>query len=140
ARYVLRQGGIDSLPLYRSVRRPGRLPRGPRRARRVRHQGGRPALWSLVTHPVPAVRVHAVTGLRVLGAVRHEQLQPLLDDRSPAVVRAVTQALLPEADRIPHEWLFVRTGADRPRALRVAAERLLRAQVRATVRQRRPAG
>ncbi|MFC8256413.1 hypothetical protein ACFUNF_01775 [Streptomyces sp. NPDC057291] len=99
-----------------------------------------PALCSLVTHPVPAVRVHAVTGLRVLDAVRQEQLQPLLDDPSPAVVRAVTQALLPEADRIPHEWLLVRTGADRPRALRVAAERLLRAQVRATVRQRRPAG
>ncbi|MFJ7943420.1 hypothetical protein ACIQ6K_07150 [Streptomyces sp. NPDC096354] len=31
-------------------------------------------------------------------------------------------------------------GADRPRALRVAAERLLRAHVRAAVRQRCPAG
>lgn len=59
---------------------------------------------------------------------------------SPAVVRAVTQALLPDADRIPHEWLLVRTGTDRPRALRVTAERLLRAHVRATVRQRCPAG
>lgn len=93
-----------------------------------------------MTHPVPAVRVHAVTGLRALDAVRHEQLLPLLDDPSPAVVRAVTQALLPDADRIPHEWLLVRTGADRPRALRVAAERLLRAHVRAAARQRRPAG
>ncbi|MFF0287293.1 hypothetical protein [Streptomyces sp. NPDC005262] len=52
----------------------------------------------------------------------------------------MTQALLPDADRIPHEWLLVRTGADQPRALRVAAERLLRAHVRATVRQRWPAG
>ncbi|MFE7712745.1 hypothetical protein ACFU6I_45080 [Streptomyces sp. NPDC057486] len=52
----------------------------------------------------------------------------------------MTQALLPDADRIPHEWLLVRTGADRPRALRVAAERLLRAHLRATVRQRRPTG
>jgi hypothetical protein len=89
---------------------------------------------------VPVVRVHVVTGLRALDAVRYEQLRPLLDDLSPAVVRAVTRALLPDADRIPHEWLPVRTGADRPRALRVAAERLLRAHLRATVRQRRPTG
>ncbi|WP_327123938.1 hypothetical protein [Streptomyces sp. NBC_01727] len=49
-------------------------------------------------------------------------------------------ALGEDADRIPHEWLLARAGADRPRALRVAAERLLRAHVRATVRQRWSAG
>ncbi|MFE7325953.1 hypothetical protein ACFU8W_13440 [Streptomyces sp. NPDC057565] len=73
-------------------------------------------------------------------AARSPAPRPLLDDPSPAVVRAVTRALLPDADRIPHEWLLVRTGADRPRALHVAAERLLRAHLRATVRQPRPTG
>ncbi|MGC5003003.1 hypothetical protein [Streptomyces sp. DT203] len=141
ARYVLRQGGIDPLPLYRSMcADPAACPAAPAGLGECGTREDAPALWSLVTHSVPAVRVHAVTGLRALDAVRHEQLLPLLDDPSPAVVRAVTQALLPDADRIPHEWLLVRTGADRSRALRVAAERLLRAHVRATVRQRRPTG
>ncbi|MET7785689.1 hypothetical protein ABZS93_03580 [Streptomyces sp900116325] len=141
ARYVLRQGGIDPLPLYRSMcADPAARPAAPAGLGECGARADAPALWSLVTHPVPAVRVHAVNGLRALDAVRHTQLRPLLDDPSPAVVRAVTQALLPDADRIPHEWLLARTGADRPRALRVAAERLLRAHVRATVRQRWPAG
>ncbi|WP_406370670.1 hypothetical protein OH781_08105 [Streptomyces sp. NBC_01550] len=141
ARYVLRQGGIDPLPLYRSMcADPTTRPAAPAGLGECGTREDAPALWSLVTHPVPAVRVHTVAGLRALDAVRHEQLRPLLDDPSPAVVRAVTQALLPDADRIPHEWLLVRTGADRPRALRVAAERLLRAHVRARVRQRCPAG
>ncbi|WP_327247369.1 hypothetical protein [Streptomyces sp. NBC_01320] len=141
ARYVLRQGGIDPLPLYRSMcAAPAARPAAPAGLGECGTREDAPALWSLVTHPVPAVRVHAVTGLRALDVVGYEQLRPLLDDPSPAVVRAVTQALLPDADRIPHEWLLVRTGADRPRALRVAAERLLRAHLRATVRQWRPTG
>ncbi|WP_328889981.1 HEAT repeat domain-containing protein [Streptomyces sp. NBC_00316] len=104
ARYVLRQGGIDPLPLYRSMcTDPAARPAALAGLGECGTRKDAPALWSLVTHPAAAVRVHAVTGLRALDAVRHERLRPLLGDPSPAVVRAVTQALLPDADRIPHE-------------------------------------
>ncbi len=73
------------------------------------------------------MRLHAVTGLRALDAVVRERLTPLLDDPSPAVVRAATRALLPDAAGIPEPLLRERTAPDRPRAVRVAAERLLRA-------------
>ncbi|WP_405689167.1 hypothetical protein [Streptomyces sp. NBC_00057] len=56
-----------------------------------------------------------------------ERLAPLLDDPSSAVVRAATRALLPDAAGFPEEWLRIRTAQDRPRAVRVAARRLLRA-------------
>lgn len=53
--------------------------------------------WARVRHPDPAVRVHAVTGLRALDAVTRDRPAPLIDDPSPAVVRAATRALLPDA-------------------------------------------
>ncbi len=87
-------------------------------------------LWPLVAHPLPAVRLHAVAGLRALDAVTRERLSPLLDDPSSAVVRAATLALLPDAAGFPVEWLRGRTAPDRPRPVRVAAERLLRARRR----------
>ncbi|WP_258045201.1 HEAT repeat domain-containing protein [Streptomyces sp. SM11] len=91
-------------------------------------------LWLLTEHPLPAVRLNAITGLRALDEAVRERLTPLLDDPSPAVVRAATRALLPEAAGIPEPLLRERSAPDRPRAVRVSAERLLRA----AERHRRP--
>lgn len=132
ARYVLRQGGVDPLPLYRALcadpaAYPGAAAGLGECGERATDAG---TLWALAGHPLPAVRLHAVTGLRALEAVVRERLTPLLDDPSPAVVRAATRALLPEAAGIPAALLRERTGPDRARAVRVAAERLLRAAER----------
>ncbi|MFJ1899566.1 MULTISPECIES: hypothetical protein [unclassified Streptomyces] len=71
--------------------------------------------------------LHTVAGLRALGAVTRERLTPLLDDPSSGVVRAATRALLPDAAGCTPERLRDRAAADRPRPVRVAARRLLRA-------------
>ncbi|MFI1225233.1 MULTISPECIES: hypothetical protein [unclassified Streptomyces] len=132
ARYVLRQGGVDPLPLYRTLcADPAAYPGA---AAGLGECGERAtdteALWALAAHPLPAVRLHAITGLRALEAVVRERLTPLLDDPSPAVVRAATRALLPEAAGIPEALLRERSAPERPRAVRVAAQRLLRAAER----------
>ncbi|MER6118265.1 HEAT repeat domain-containing protein [Streptomyces sp. NPDC001743] len=128
ARYVVRQGGADPLPLYRAmcggeIAEPG--------AAAGLGECGDPSdaetLWALLDHPSPAVRVHAVHGLRALDAVTRDRLSVLIDDPSPAVVRAATRALLPDAAELSREWLTERDAPDRPRAVRVAAQRLLRA-------------
>ncbi|MFG3405326.1 HEAT repeat domain-containing protein [Streptomyces sp. NPDC048142] len=75
---------------------------------------------ALLEHPLPAVRLHAITGLRALDHAVRDRLTPLLDDPSPAVVRAATRALLPAAAGIPGPLLRERTAPDRPRAVRVA--------------------
>ncbi|MFE6772226.1 hypothetical protein ACFVFD_24955 [Streptomyces fimicarius] len=129
ARYVLRQGGVDPLPLCRALcAEPAAYPGA---AAGLGECGDRATdagtLWSLVEHPLPAVRLHAIGGLRALDVVVRERLTPLLDDPSPAVVRAATRALLPEAAGIPERLLRERSAPDRPRAVRVAADRLLRA-------------
>ncbi len=136
ARYVLRQGGVDPLPVYRELcadpaAHPGAAAGLGECGDRVTDAG---TLWALVEHPLPAVRLHAITGLRALDVVARERLTPLLDDPSPAVVRAATRALLPDAAGIPERLLRERSAPDRPRAVRVAADRLLRA----AGRQRRP--
>jgi hypothetical protein len=82
---------------------------------------------ALLAHPLPAVRACAVAGLRAMEAVHIDDVQPLLDDPSAAVVRQATAALLPWADRIPQELLRGLLAEDRPRHQRVAAVRLLRA-------------
>lgn len=128
ARYVLRQGGTDPLPLYRSIcAAPAAHPGAAAGLGECGVRADAETLWPLVGHPLPAVRVHAVTGLRALDAVTREGLAPLLDDPSPAVVRAATRALLPDAAAFPPEWLRDRAAPGRPRAVRVAAQRLLRA-------------
>ncbi|MFI6556885.1 hypothetical protein ACWGBY_19975 [Streptomyces griseus] len=136
ARYVLRQDGVDPLPLCRALCTDPAT--HPGAAAGLGECGDRAAdagtLWALVEHPLPAVRLHAIGGLRALDVVVRERLTPLLDDPSPAVVRAATRALLPEAAGIPVRLLRERSAPDRPRAVRVAADRLLRA----TERQRRP--
>ncbi|MYR93548.1 MULTISPECIES: hypothetical protein [unclassified Streptomyces] len=129
ARYVLRQGGIDPLPVYRALctepaAHPGAAAGLGECGDRATDAG---TLWALVEHPSPAVRLCAITGLRALDEVVRERLTPSLDDPSPAVVRAATGALLPEAAGMPESLLRERTAPDRPRAVRVAAERLLRA-------------
>ncbi|WP_299541650.1 hypothetical protein [uncultured Streptomyces sp.] len=133
ARYVLRQDGTDPLPRYREL--CADAGRHPAAATGLGECGGQSeedvaTLWALTGHPVPAVRVHAVTGLRLLDATRHERLLPLLDDPSSAVVRTVTRALLPDAARLPGARLRDRTADDRPPHVRVAARRLLRAATR----------
>ncbi|MFE3434675.1 hypothetical protein [Streptomyces sp. NPDC059171] len=80
------------------------------------------------------VKVPGQSGLHALGVAVRERLTPLLDDPIPAVVRAATRALLPEAAGIPEHLLRERSAPQRPRAVRVAADRLLRA----AGRQRRP--
>ncbi|MFC8340156.1 hypothetical protein ACFUJX_24535 [Streptomyces rubiginosohelvolus] len=137
ARYVLRQGGGDPLPVYRALcAEPAAHPAA---AAGLGECGDRATdagtLWALLGHPLPSVRVHAISGLRALDVVERERLTPLLDDPSPAVVRAATRALLPDAAGIPEHLLRERSAADRPRAVRVAADRLLRA----AGLQRRPA-
>lgn len=137
ARYVLRQGGGDPLPVYRALRAEPAA--HPAAAAGLGECGDRATdagtLWALLGHPLPSVRVHAISGLRALDVVERERLTPLLDDPSPAVVRAATRALLPDAAGIPEHLLRERSAADRPRAVRVAADRLLRA----AGLQRRPA-
>ncbi|MGW3501871.1 hypothetical protein ACWDMY_14265 [Streptomyces globisporus] len=132
ARYVLRQGGVDPLPVHRGLCADPAA--HPAAAAGLGECGDRATdaetLWVLLGHPLPSVRVHAISGLRALDAVERERLTPLLDDPSPAVVRAATRALLPHAAGIPESLLRERSAPERPRAVRVAADRLLRAAAR----------
>ncbi|MET8883315.1 hypothetical protein [Streptomyces rubiginosohelvolus] len=136
ARYVLRQGGVDPLPVYRGLcAEPAAHPAAAGLGECGDRATDAGTLWALLGHPLPSVRVHAIGGLRALDVVERERLTPLLDDPSPAVVRAATRALLPDAAGIPEHLLRERSAPERPRAVRVAADRLLRA----AGRQRRPA-
>ncbi|MGW2562162.1 hypothetical protein ACWCXB_23475 [Streptomyces sp. NPDC001514] len=132
ARYVLRQGGLEPLPLYRALCADPSDPGVPGWAPLGLAECGEPRdaalLWPLTAHPVPAVRARAVAGLRTLDKVDTERLRPLLDDPAPAVARETVSALLPSADRLPEDWLARRLAADRPAHTRRAAFRLLRAQ------------
>lgn len=137
ARYVLRQGGVDPLPVYRGLCADPAA--HPAAAAGLGECGDRATdaetLWVLLGHPLPSVRVHAISGLRALDAGERARLTPLLDDPVPAVVRAATRALLPDAAGIPESLLRERSAPERPGAVRVAADRLLRA----AARQSRPA-
>ncbi|MFE6888305.1 hypothetical protein [Streptomyces sp. NPDC057694] len=128
ARWVLRQVGTDPAPLYRSLCvDPASHPAA---AAGLGECGGREdadRIRTLLAHPVARVRAYAVAGLQALQEVRVDDVRPLLDDPSAAVVRQTTAALLPWADRIPQEVLHELLAEDRPRHQRVAAIRLLRA-------------
>ncbi|WP_274911152.1 hypothetical protein [Streptomyces sp. WZ-12] len=132
ARWVLRQNGIDPLPLYRALcadPTDDNLPPGA--ALGLAECGTRAdaeLLWPLIGHPVAAVRTRAVAGLRVLGLADAARLRPLVDDPAPAVAREVTGALIPDADRLPVHWLESRLAPERPAHTRSAAFRLLCAQ------------
>ncbi|MFC9244124.1 hypothetical protein ACFT7S_08895 [Streptomyces sp. NPDC057136] len=138
ARYVLRQAGVDPLPLYRALcSDPSAHPGAAAGLGECGERADTDTLWALTGHPLSAVRVHAVTGLRALDVVSYERMCPLLEDPAPAVVRAATLALLPDADRFDEPWLLACLAPERPRAARVAAKWLLRARAR---RGGRPAG
>lgn len=129
ARYVVRQYGGDPLSWYRErCAEPGDPALPPGAAAGLAECGQRSdaeALWSLVRHPLPGVRARAVAGLRVLDAADARRLLPMLDDQAPGVVREVTAAVLPSAALLPEEWLVERLGTGWPRAVRIAAFRLL---------------
>ncbi|WP_053161361.1 hypothetical protein [Streptomyces caatingaensis] len=127
ARWVLRQHGVDPLPLYRAAcAAPDVLPGAPAGLGESGTRADAALLWPLLDHPRPAVRARTVAALRTLGAGEPERFVPLLDDPSPSVVREATTALEPVAVRLlPEEWLDGRLAADRPRHVRVSAFRLL---------------
>ncbi|MEU9311483.1 hypothetical protein [Streptomyces sp. NPDC048256] len=128
ARYVVRQHGGDPLSWYRErCAEPGdpALPGAAAGLAECGERSDAEVLWSLVRHPVPGVRARAVAGLRVLDAADARRLLPMLDDPAPGVVREVTAAVLPSAALLPKEWLVERLGTGWPRAVRVAAFRLL---------------
>ncbi|WP_414169729.1 HEAT repeat domain-containing protein [Streptoverticillium reticulum] len=124
ARWVLRQHGIDPVPYYRTAcASPGAVAGLGECGTRADAALLRP----LLAHPRPGVRTRAVAALRALGADDPEQLMPLLDDPSGAVVREAAVSLTPSADRLPEAWLRERLTADRPDHVRKASFRLLSA-------------
>ncbi|OAR25210.1 hypothetical protein A8W25_06045 [Streptomyces sp. ERV7] len=128
ARWVLREGGTDPAPLYRALcADPAARPAAAVGLGECGTHEDADLVRALLAHPVPGVRACAVAGLRALDAVRVDDVRPLLDDPSSAVVRQATAALLPWADRLPHDMLRRLLAEDRPRHQRVAAIRLLRA-------------
>lgn len=133
ARYVLRQGGVEPLPLYRALCADPADPGMPDWAPLGLAECGEPAdaalLWPLTGHLMPSVRARAVAGLRLLGRADVERLRPLLDDPTPAVVREAATTLLPWADLLPEDRLLRRlTDRRKPAHARRAAFRLLRAR------------
>ncbi|MFF2364241.1 hypothetical protein ACFVU0_16235 [Streptomyces sp. NPDC058122] len=128
ARWVLRQGGTDPAPLYRAVcADPAARPAAVVGLGECGVREDVDLVRTLLAHPAAGVRASAVAGLRALDAVRVDDVQPLLDDPSAAVVRQATAALRPCADRVPPELLRALSAEDRPRHQRIAAIRLLRA-------------
>ena len=128
ARYVVRQGGGDPLALYRAwCREAEPVPGAVIGLAECGERGDAALLWPLVSHPAAAVRARALGGLRTLDVVDVPRMLPLLDDPASGVAREATLALLPSADLVPDEWLTERL-VDGPRAMRVAAFRLLDAR------------
>ena len=130
ARYVVRQGGGDPLGWYRERcgAAAGDLPPGAVSGlAECGERADADLLWALTSHPLAAVRTRAVAGLRALDVTDVARMRELLDDPSPGVVREAALALLPSARALDAQWLTRRLGADRPRAERVAAFRLLNA-------------
>ncbi|MFD9789431.1 hypothetical protein ACFWXK_00605 [Streptomyces sp. NPDC059070] len=128
ARWILRQDGTDPAPLYRALcADPTTRPAAAVGLGECGVREDAELIRTLLAHPAPAVRACAVAGLRALDVVRVDDVRPLLEDPSPAVVRQATAALLPWAARLPHELLHALMAEDRPRHQHVAAIRLTRA-------------
>ncbi|MGI5448814.1 hypothetical protein ACQEVM_24235 [Streptomyces sp. CA-243310] len=89
-------------------------------------------MHALLTHPDGRVRAAAVAGLRLLDDNDDNTgiaaLTALLEDPWPAVVREASLSLLPASGRLDTDRLVEQLEADRPRHLRRAAFRLLRAR------------
>ncbi|MFJ8152896.1 HEAT repeat domain-containing protein [Streptomyces sp. NPDC094468] len=127
ARWVLRQGDIDPVPLYRALcADPADRPAAAVGLGECGAREDANLLRTLLQHPAPAVRASAVAGLRALDMVPFDDVRLLLHDPSAAVVRQATAALLPSADRLPREEVRSLLAEGRPRHQRVAAIRLLR--------------
>ncbi|WP_171172122.1 hypothetical protein [Streptomyces sp. I05A-00742] len=128
ARWVLRQHGIDPLPLHRAAcSSPGVSPGAAAGLGDCGTREDAALLWPLLADPRPPVRARAVAALRALDAVEPERLAPLLDDPSATVIRETATALTPYAARLPEGPLFERLAADRPRSVRTSMFRLLAA-------------
>ncbi|MGW0583721.1 HEAT repeat domain-containing protein, partial [Streptomyces sp. NPDC002920] len=130
ARYVVRQYGGDPLTWYRERCAEPEGP-APGAVIGLAESGGREdaeLLRPLLGHPSAGVRARAVAGLRILDVTDVRRLRPLLDDPAPGVVREVTAALLPSAERLDEAELTARLADRWPRHVRVAAFRLLDAQ------------
>ncbi|WP_369143221.1 hypothetical protein [Streptomyces sp. R44] len=126
ARYVLRQYGTETAPLYRALCGGGSVPpAAPLGLAECGAHEDAALLWDLTEHPHPGVRAHAVAGLRLLDATDGARLLPLLDDPAPGVVRETVTALVPWTDRLPRAELSARLGTEHPRHVRVGAFRLL---------------
>ncbi|MFI1170175.1 HEAT repeat domain-containing protein [Streptomyces melanogenes] len=126
ARWVLRQAGTDPAPLYRTLcAHPAARPAAAVGLGECGVREDADLLRALLAHPVPGVRECAVAGLRALEAVRADDVRPLLDDPSAAVVRQATAALMPWADHLPPQQLRELLAENRPRHQQVAAARLL---------------
>ncbi|MEU8945811.1 hypothetical protein [Streptomyces sp. NPDC048489] len=128
ARWVLRQGDVEPAPMYRALcADPTTRPAAAVGLGECNVPVDANLIRALLAHPAPGVRAYALAGLRALDAVRVEDVRPLLDDPSAAVVRQATAALLPRADHLPQELLRGLLTEQRPRHQRIAAARLLRA-------------
>ncbi|MEU5219769.1 hypothetical protein AB0G79_26770 [Streptomyces sp. NPDC020807] len=128
ARYVLRQSGVETAPLYRALCSGDAVPApAPLGLAECGTREDVALLWPLTEHPVSGVRAHAVAGLRVLETPGALRLLPLLDDPSPRVVRETVTALVPWSERLPVDELRARLGAENARHVRVGAYRLLTA-------------
>ncbi|MFD6339661.1 hypothetical protein [Streptomyces sp. NPDC060131] len=128
ARWVLRRSGTDPVPLYRALcADPGARPAAAVGLGECGTREDAGLIRALLTHPVAGVRACAVAGLRALESAHVDDVRPLLDDSSAAVVRQATVALVPCADRVPRDLLLGLLAKDRPRHQRIAAVRLLRA-------------
>ncbi|MEU5539381.1 hypothetical protein [Streptomyces sp. NPDC020362] len=131
ARYVVRQHGSDPLPWYRErcadPRDPAIAPGAPIGLAECGTRADAVLLWPLLDHPVPGVRARAVAGLRLLDVTDMARMRRLLDDPAPGVVGEATLALLPSAGLLPEAWLVQRLAPERPRWVRVSAQRLLSA-------------
>ncbi|MEU9865065.1 hypothetical protein AB0D99_29755 [Streptomyces sp. NPDC047971] len=129
ARYVLRQAGVDPVPLYRALCVGTDVPAGaPVGLAECGARDDRDLLWPLTRHPHDGVRARAVAGLRLLETADVARLTVLLDDPAPGVVRETATALLPWVRRLSPEELMERLAPDRPRHVRVGAFRLLAAR------------
>lgn len=126
ARWVLRQGGTDPAPLYRMLCvDPADRPAAAVGLGECGTRADADLIRPLLAHPVPGVRACAVAGLRALEAARVDDIRPLLEDPSAAVVRQATAALLPWADHVPPQYLRQLLAEGHPRHQQVAAARLL---------------
>ncbi|GAB7184853.1 hypothetical protein ATKI12_4684 [Kitasatospora sp. Ki12] len=133
AREAARRTGTDPLAHYRAAVRAPEPPVGAIGG--LAETGGRadgPLFTTLLDHPAPAVRVHALRALRSLDLVPVPRVTELLRDDSAAVVKEAAGALTPGATRLPVDLLWDLLADPRRPAVRRAGYRLLNRHDRRT--------